>query len=806
METEQANLRVRPLRLAFLVDPRNRNLLHQVLCLNSCLWGGAYNYLIPHFRATPLRYREKHLRTPPAAKMIDGLIEAFQPDFVVESTPDTAKRISFPAERVIRLEALLEPDDVGRRSIGIDLRSVAEALYEETFRFVERHPQRVILPRPSNNQYDLLFAAAFGEVPTSGNLAICRDVLASRLNAQDIVVPPSEFNGQFSPGVLYPLRLGRYRLSTRPLGWRRDPTLFYMDERSTYDIIEYWNLRAIGWKIRPLPVSWASILQADSEHFIEQAHRPYPPPSNAMHDANFLCSRSCSFEAMQQYVSSLRRPSDALITVDPRFPRLWEEWGRHADHAEPQQVTHVFRSADTSSLGSVVSLPTAIPEFLEYSSYASSRKACVNVIAALPGSAAVIPWQLPGMNQVAGRLSTDAIWIGREGVTLLVGKYQTRRTLQRPSPMNVFRSWAAALGFQLELSASGRTAEQMARSLGGRIRLFGHEEILRLFDHLAHGDLELELPDSDPGKKRRVRTAAAPEAQIREVLGRVSGGDAAVARNYLKALVDCHALRLGMRLQCPECQEHTWYGMGELDVTLTCARCLQLFQFPQSKPPRDAWAYRVAGPFAVENLSHRAYSVLMAVQFLVDHLAEASTWVPSFTLTRNGGTRPETEADFAMFVRPGQFTKFTDPVLVISECKSFGSFEHRDFARMRKIAKLFPGAVLCFCTFVEELSPFEKRRIAQITRAGRRPLKTGRQANPVLVLTRAELFGQFDAEGFGHRYPSAFVERAQRVFAVGEIQEICDLTQQLHLGIESYHQWRDNRRVRKSPTPIKPLR
>jgi len=800
MDSPPASVRVRPLRFGFVIDPTNRPALRKVLRVNSCLWGGTYNYLIPRFKRFPPRYKEQYTRNPRAADLVNGLVEAFQPDYLVEAISGISKGIRFDASRVIALDAVMPDQGTGRPSYGIDLRCVFASLYKEAFRFVQRHPPKAFLPRPPSRQFDLLFAAAFGEIPDLAEFAEFREDFRDVLGGNEQLIQAEGFNGLFEDDTLWPLRIGRHELAAQPQGWMPDPTLFYMDEGSPHDVIEYWNLRAIGWHICPLPVSWAERLRQDCETFIQEAHKE-------RRDAAFLCSRSCSFEGMQAFVSSLRRSADAVITVSNHFPRLWQEWGRHADHAEPQRVTNRIQLVETHSIGNVVSIRTTAPPFLKLSGYAASRGACANVIEALPGGAAVIPWQSPGMKQVAGPLSGNEMWIGREGVTLLAGEFQRRHTLQRPSPIQIFRSWASALGFELELSASGRTAEQMARALvGRRIRLFGHEDTLRLFDRLAHGDLELELTqDADSSKKRRVRMASAPEAHVREVLGRVSGGDSAIVGNYLKSLIDCHALRLGMRLQCPECLEHTWFGVKELDITLTCARCLQTFPFPQSKPPKDAWAYRVSGPFAVENFCHGAYSVLMAVQFLVEHVAEASTWIPSFTLKRNGNPQPEAEADFGMFVRPGRLSKLTDPALVIAECKSFGPFESRDFARMQKLAELLPGAVLCFCSFAEEFSPFEKKAMAQISRSGRRPLRTGRQTNPVLVLTRSELFGQFDAEGFGHRYQPPFAERAPRVFSVGEIEEICDLTQQVHLGIEPYRVWRNNRRrAKKSSTPNKP--
>jgi hypothetical protein len=292
---------------------------------NTCLWGGLYNYLVPGPTKTPARYRDPYLKGPSAQEFIEGLVEAFQPDFLVETTPGLAQRVRFDKNRVLTFEQFNEVEEHGQRKYGIDLRSICMALYDEAFRFVQRHPPRVIEPQSTEKGYELLFAAAFGEFPTVGNLAECRRHFRDALDAKEQQVEPKALHELFAPNNFYPLRAGTHHLTTHRRGWTPEPKLFYMDERAPYDIIEYWNLRALGWRIRPLPRSLAPKLTEYCEKFIMEAHRPFPHPSNACEDASFLCSQSCSFEEMQAYVSALKRPNSYHVSIDPRVPRLWEE-------------------------------------------------------------------------------------------------------------------------------------------------------------------------------------------------------------------------------------------------------------------------------------------------------------------------------------------------------------------------------------------------------------------------------------------------------------------------------------------------
>src|SRR5579864_6868139 len=134
-------------------------MLRQVLQINTCLWGGIYNYLLPVPARKPLRYRDYYFQdagahkrvfikgTGPSAKeFIDGLLEAFQPDLCIETKPKLADKIRFDKGRIIRLDQFNEADENGQRKYGIDLTSICRALYDSTFRFVLRHPPRVIEP------------------------------------------------------------------------------------------------------------------------------------------------------------------------------------------------------------------------------------------------------------------------------------------------------------------------------------------------------------------------------------------------------------------------------------------------------------------------------------------------------------------------------------------------------------------------------------------------------------------------------------------------------------------------------------
>jgi hypothetical protein len=119
---QKATVRIRPLRFAFALDPHDLNSLLRVFEANSVLWGGAYNFILPLFKRVPRRYRRPYGKEITASALSEGLLEAIQPDFLVEVKPGSTTGLSFPRGRVISLDELLARDERGRRSYGVDVR------------------------------------------------------------------------------------------------------------------------------------------------------------------------------------------------------------------------------------------------------------------------------------------------------------------------------------------------------------------------------------------------------------------------------------------------------------------------------------------------------------------------------------------------------------------------------------------------------------------------------------------------------------------------------------------------------------
>ena len=580
---ESSKVRVRPLRFAFLVNPRDTVSLQTIFELNSVLWGGIFNFIIPIFKRIPAHYKRPFNQLPSAKVMVKGLVEAYQPDFLVETKAGqaAASGIDFPEKRLITTNDLMSRDERGRCNFGIDLRTVCNDLYKEAFRFVQRHPPRVVIPVSSDPRYKLFFAAAFGHLPEDGPLEDIEAVYKGALDGKREQVDPVDFAALFKSDVLFPLRATAHELDTTQNSWSIGSHMFYIDPFSPYELIEYWNLRALGWKIRPIPIPLAADLIEFCNAYIKQEYRPYPPPSNAFHMVQFQSAPSKPIEGLQAFVRHLTLPGPHSISVSNHYPRVWEEWGRSADHAEPQTISNATVDAPSSVIGKGLHLRSVLPEFAKDDPYTAQTIACANVLGDVNNSSPVIPWKSGVASSLTHNFLHERTWISREGVVTFAGRFSHFAHIQLPNAHNIFAAVAKSVGYDLSLSPAGRTCEQIIAAVGGleMMRLVGTRDLIRLFDQMAHEDVEVELKVEGSEKPRRVAKAFQLRGEVQKAIHR-SNGDWEIARkNHLDALIHRNILKLGIALACSHCSHTSWHSLEAIGQEMTCPRCSSRFPF-----------------------------------------------------------------------------------------------------------------------------------------------------------------------------------------------------------------------------------
>jgi hypothetical protein len=208
MPNLSATLRLRPVRMGFLVDPTDLASLRQVMELCTCLWGGIYNPIIPVCSAVPDIWKFIPALAPSAVQLAGGYINFFEPDVYVQAVPEIPPElnlsdgeIDFGSPRLLQLSSLTEEDPDTRDSlVGLSMLGVYQSLFDREYRFVPRHPANVAVLKGASPESQAFTECTLGAFPAAGRFALLA-------NAYKDAFQPEEMESNATSWLLSPSRV-----------------------------------------------------------------------------------------------------------------------------------------------------------------------------------------------------------------------------------------------------------------------------------------------------------------------------------------------------------------------------------------------------------------------------------------------------------------------------------------------------------------------------------------------------------------------------------------------------------------------
>jgi len=784
-------LTVRPIKLAFLVELSDIRALHSAIQINSFLWGGAYNPIVPVFERKPRNWEPSFPSRLKSSDILLGYLDAYDPDFVVPVGNCAKLKWDLGHRNLVQLEdvyAPLKEDFVP--AYGIGLFETLDYIYKEEFKFKREDPMNIILPK-IGRQHSLFLESFFGALPTEINDAVMQN-FDSRLQIQKPKVSVQGFYKYLAPHFLFPRRLSMWKIKAN----RQDPfhecqCVFLLDATKPLDVIDYWNLRAIGWNIVPVPIQVASeegLLKIAAE-FIEENYLPYRSNKKIYHSTTILSGRHVSEKEISNFAQSMKLQA-AADRHNPKYliqcwqPRIWDNLARETDGAECSNLSveseeHEFTDAPDD----YITVRTVDPPMIFRNMFSGKPRFANNINLRLYGQASnplaeVIPQGGLKVARSIGRIGMREWRVGLRDLVYLSCSPNERVMLKFPRAESVFISWLREHKWDVELSSSGRIAKQMVKQLGGiwGLSFLARPRLISLLDKMADGKTLLKQ-------------------EVWREVQRIAKEDAfdADPRGLIQRLTEQDIIRLGLFIQCPVCQQRSWHALNALGYVLTCEKCLDVFAVPTHTPDDLKWAYRGHGTFSLPKRAYGTYAVLLTLRFFSKVLNGATTPIMSFTAKRG---RLALEADLGLFYQEDILGR-AKKELIFAECKTHNVFLKKDVNRMKVLANSFPGAVIVFATLREELTEREIRMIEPLANKGRRHWRDGRSYSPVLVLTGTELFADYGLETSWKQKGGRHQELSNRHRLIARLLPLCDLTQQLYLRMSSLTEWIEKEREKR---------
>jgi hypothetical protein len=783
--------RVRPVRLAFLVRPGSEADYLTAVEISTALWGGVYNAIIPVFQSTPAWWKDSPLPSPSAKQILDGYLQAFEPDYVV-SNPELASTPLIESLRRLSSADIQLVSGSGDSNYGVNVGHIYQHLYDSQFRFQLRHPAPMCRPHCRDSKLTAFVDTVFGRFPLQGPAACLPQVYDDAFGATVEGVNAGSFINLLIGSAGFPLGVGRWGLERRHSGaWELDTALFFMDATKIRDLIDFWNLRAIGRRVLPIARQWANDqVSAWSEWLKLEIAKKGP---HQLPHVSIIKSRSIVLEEMEAFARKIVTKTGE-VALQRWYPRLWEDFGRHADYSSRVTLSAEEGFHQCQIESRTLQVPVIAPSFLPKNPGIYERWVNVLNFQRPTGDdtiATVIPPNLKDAGGYIGALGIEEISVSTEGISSTVGSVDTMTYLTIPDGQTIFSAWLQGFGYTVKLSEGGRITEQVIRSLGLRgMRAIAHGEIIELLNKMAEGLVETVPTELDDGNRALpFRGRIESRTKWWALLKRLHTNNPRLAERNMAALLDRGALRLGARLKCTECGQANWYSLEDIATEVRCDRCLRLFKFPTVNVPSDLWYYRTQGPFSIPGYANGAYSVALALSFLTSsYLSAGATWVAGCEMRHP--TEGLLEADFTLWHQQ-MGRGIVKRNLIFGEGKSFGgdTFRPRDIERAKTLAQKFPGAVLAFATLKPDLHPAEKARLKKLAVWGRARISNNRSRAPVLVLTANELFANTRLSQQYEKLGGKFGAMGAVLRHRSDLLPICDATQQLYLDLNPYDAW-----------------
>jgi hypothetical protein len=666
----------------------------------------------------------------------------------------------------------------GVGKIGIGSPEMLDYLLHEEFRFVRSDKVRLSIPK-LGRVGGLFLASVFGDYPKAIHSRIVADQHFAKFIAQPECLLESYLD-LMHENEQFPRRLTGFYLDSP----RKSSFVLLVDATKPNDLIDYWNLRAAGYIVLPIAtqVMGQPEILAHVAKFVDK-NAYAEPMRNYMQAVGFMGARSIAHARVAEFLRTLELPPSD-VAGRPRYalaltyPRLWDEWARDMADEGPQLPFGASQEAPVQNEMLEVEVnsvkPKFLPEDVMYGGQRYANEVEVRVYKSTDPIAEVIPEGPRSLTQAFGSSALFSEWrLSKNGAVFFGAWSRDQVRIKGPNAEALMLSWLEHHGWKAELSPSGRIAKQMLKQLNGvgGLHILCRQRLIELLHDV---------------NKTGWMADATFRGRIHELLRRENLRWS--AEEYIQELASAGIIRLGIETQCLTCMRRNWYALDQLKYRVGCSHCLAEFPLPAGDVDKLSWSYKTQGPFALPDQAAGAYAVLLTLQFLQGDWGNGTSPLLSYSAQRGD---KKMEADLTLLFRENRYSRADRISVIHAECKSFHSFESKDVQRMRALGSHFPGAYLVFSK-LGAYSDKERALIVPTAEKERAQRFRSRQGNPVIVLSGVELFSWRGwprcwegKEPYKKAYELCSRDRSLAMLA--------DVTQQLHLKLKPYHEWRDEK-------------
>jgi len=747
----------RTLKIGFLIPEDDISSLIEAVKINTLLWGGEHNPIIP-VGADATKVIEQIKSAP-----IDVL------HAIVNNEKIGAVLNAFPflkSPRHFTYEMFTEDWHSKKKSlVYLDSLNIIEKHYHKYFKGVpvKEGDSNCALPKwTDTDPLANVFALTFGTYTNNFNLqddfenAFLKGLRSKKIDIEKDKELDSNLAGKISPITLTSIGLKNYR---RELF--RDGGVYLGDANNFDDLIFYWNLRATGLWIEFLPIQgherYLKFIEKHLDHVIKSTKKPdfhrsiifyYRDKTEEIIDPIFNKFKKDGIPFYKSNISNYS-PDETLYNL-PTDILGWEFTNGLIDKSYGKYVVNVnlperkFITTESERDVSKQTLAVSLDSYSDFgfAGYTLKLPYIRDLNEFYSREVSVDPWKI--------RTEEDSIAV----IIDLDDKTETLYPIEHQTLISKVFDFA---GIKVQMSQPGLIARKVIEKIGELedarvLKIKGVRKILQEGSSgstITRGEATKTINENDFLKHKRLFIEAREKAEL----------DSNSVFDYL---LKKDFFRAGLELTCEQCRLKNWLTLKSIDDFWICEYCGGQNQTSTHLKTRGDWKFRKSGLFAKDNHQEGAIPVLLTL-LAIKRIADHSNFTYSTALELSGENLG-CETDLCI-VQYGRHDKIE---IAIGECKSdSGVITQDDCNKLKEVAKKISSkgnmeACIIFSKTSDTFLPEEIVLFKELAKEAKLILLTNKELEPYHIYWLEE--GGIE-EDIPEKYPHSFSDLVRNSFA-----------------------------------------
>lgn len=719
MASINLSIKYRPVKIGFLVRDGSIEDLVKAAGINTLLWGGIYNPIIP---------------VSTDSKFAEQLMNLFSVDvlFPVSHTKeidDLTQKYPFLKDPGHYAENIFYEDWHTKKNIigYLDSLNIVNYYWEKEFKHKPKSYQSncVLVRWGDNDNLKNLFSIMFGYFPKEYNLRDdFENAFLKGLRSREIKISTNNSITKNLAGNISPIRLTALELDGYGGTWRENG-IYIGNENDFYDLLYFWNLRASGLFIEFLPKNKIERFKEFIKASIEKLDNTPNRNPNIEDRINIYCR--VSLDEIENITKEFQSKKHFAFSYCDEI--IWNGLNiKPADFYFGWE--HVLASVDKSYDRYVVSVSLPEKKFIVNKDRDVGWQHLAVLIDPIgefgyPEHTLKPPF-IRQLNEFYSRELAVDPWllrIEKDGISAIIKSNNNSLSLYPISYQVLIQKIFELAGMKSEISQAGLITKRIIEKLGGvdggRVfKINGVRKLLQTLktdECISRGNGTDIIWDGEGFKKYEKLYIETRETSK------------LTTHNVFDFLLKKDFLRPGLELICNHCKLRNWLSLQEIDDIWTCNYCGDNNKTSLQLKDRGDWKFRKSGLFAKDNNQEGAIPVILTLLVFL-RIFDPSKFIYSPSLKLEGDM--SCEIDFCVL----QYQRGDKIQLSIGECKSEGGIiDQKDVDNLKRVRERINNLDIdCYLVFSKTSDKFEQSEIDLFK-------KLKEENIPIILLTNKEL-------------------------------------------------------------------